>query len=86
MKPSSGYFTVPDPDHPGQTLSFVYYTGSSVFPTVATGNPFLTIAALAFWARNYDGGDRLQKAVGTHANKKQKKQKTKTRQNDASTR
>jgi choline dehydrogenase-like flavoprotein len=28
----------------------LYITGSSVFPTVATGNPSLTIAALAFWA------------------------------------
>lgn len=32
-------------DHPN-----LFITGSSVFPTVATGNPSLTIAALAFWA------------------------------------
>lgn len=32
-------------DHPN-----LYITGSSVFPTIATGNPSLTIAALAFWA------------------------------------
>jgi choline dehydrogenase-like flavoprotein len=28
----------------------LYITGSSVFPTIATGNPSLTVAALAFWA------------------------------------
>jgi glucose dehydrogenase len=28
----------------------LFLVGSSVFPTVATGNPSLTIAALAFWA------------------------------------
>jgi len=32
-------------DHPN-----LYIAGSSVFPTIATGNPSLTIAALAFWA------------------------------------
>jgi len=32
-------------DHPN-----LYIVGSSVFPTIATGNPSLTIAALAFWA------------------------------------
>ena len=32
-------------DHPN-----LYIAGSSVFPTVATGNPSLTVAALAFWA------------------------------------
>ncbi len=32
-------------DHPN-----LFIVGSSVFPTVATGNPSLTIAALAFWA------------------------------------
>lgn len=28
----------------------LFLVGSGVFPTVATGNPTLTIAALAFWA------------------------------------
>jgi choline dehydrogenase-like flavoprotein len=28
----------------------LFLVGSAVFPTVATGNPSLTIAALAFWA------------------------------------
>lgn len=32
-------------DHPN-----LFIAGSTVFPTVATGNPSLTIAALAFWA------------------------------------
>ena len=32
-------------DHPN-----LFLVGSGVFPTVATGNPSLTIAALAFWA------------------------------------
>jgi choline dehydrogenase-like flavoprotein len=32
-------------DHPN-----LYVAGSSVFPTIATDNPSLTIAALAFWA------------------------------------
>ncbi len=32
-------------DHPN-----LFITGSSVFPTIATGNPSLTVAALAFWA------------------------------------
>ena len=32
-------------DHPN-----LFLVGSAVFPTVATGNPSLTIAALAFWA------------------------------------
>jgi len=32
-------------DHPN-----LFITGSSIFPTIATGNPSLTIAALAFWA------------------------------------
>lgn len=32
-------------DHPN-----LFLVGSGVFPTIATGNPSLTIAALAFWA------------------------------------
>ena len=28
----------------------MFIVGSTVFPTVATGNPSLTIAALALWA------------------------------------
>jgi choline dehydrogenase-like flavoprotein len=32
-------------DHPN-----LFIVGSSVFPSVATGNPSLTIAALALWA------------------------------------
>ncbi|MCF3650099.1 GMC family oxidoreductase [Synoicihabitans lomoniglobus] len=28
----------------------LFITGSTIFPTIATGNPSLTIAALAFWA------------------------------------
>ncbi|HTB81107.1 MAG TPA: GMC family oxidoreductase [Opitutaceae bacterium] len=37
----------------------LYITGSSVFPTIATGNPSLTIAALAFWA-----ADNIKKQLG----------------------
>lgn len=37
----------------------LYITGSSVFPTIATGNPSLTIAALAFWA-----ADNLKQQLG----------------------
>jgi choline dehydrogenase-like flavoprotein len=32
-------------DHPN-----LFLVGSGVFPTVATGNPTLTLAALALWA------------------------------------
>ena len=40
-------------DHPN-----LFLVGSGVFPTVATGNPTLTIAALSFWAADTILGDR----------------------------
>jgi choline dehydrogenase-like flavoprotein len=39
-------------DHPN-----LFLVGSGVFPTVATGNPTLTIAALAFWAADTINSD-----------------------------
>jgi glucose dehydrogenase len=42
-------------DHPN-----LYLAGSSVFPTIATGNPSLTIAALAFWA-----ADNIKRQLGS---------------------
>jgi choline dehydrogenase-like flavoprotein len=44
-------------DHPN-----LFLVGSGVFPTVATGNPSLTIAALAFWA-----ADNVLKDLQTNA-------------------
>jgi choline dehydrogenase-like flavoprotein len=38
----------------------LYIAGSSVFPTIATGNPSLTIAALAFWA-----ADNIKQQLGS---------------------
>jgi len=42
-------------DHPN-----LYITGSTIFPTVATGNPSLTLAALAFWA-----ADNIKQQLGS---------------------
>lgn len=39
-------------DHPN-----LFLVGSGVFPTIATGNPSLTIAALAFWAADTINSD-----------------------------